>query len=216
MVWVDPFKAVAIGGVKLKVPASQAAQALLIIEAIHQNKLIDESGEYAMEEAVSAEIARQNEVLELKVRIRKDESLLERREAIQSELLSQADIAELIKGEKAVVTMLQKNDGFTWKQFLFELLDFDRSVFKYLRPKPVEYFLNKELVDIYMANEPDSLAKICPHCQSANVSYGYAIDYKWDVLYLILSFLIIAPFPLIRKKYHCYCCGCDFHQSKIG
>lgn len=98
------------------------------------------------------------------------------------------------------------------KDFLYELFDFDRSVFSYLRIKPVEYYLDKEIVDKLESKVLYNPSSSCPNCKSDNVKYGYAIDYKWDILYLILSF-VSAPFTLIRKNIHCFDCGCDFKQK---
>jgi hypothetical protein len=95
------------------------------------------------------------------------------------------------------------------KEFLAELFEFDGSIFEYLRQRPVEYYLDKEMVDLYKDTLPDTGLETCPSCNSDNVSYGYAIDYKWDVLYMILS-LISIPFPLIRKNYHCFNCGNNY------
>ena len=96
------------------------------------------------------------------------------------------------------------------------MFDFDRDVFKYLRYRPVEYFLDKEIVDNYKSKSLSDIAVICPNCKSNNTKHGYAIDYKWDILYLILSLLFLIPFPLIRKKTHCFECGFDFKKQKAA
>ncbi len=44
MVWVHPFRAVAIGGVKLKVPADSLEKARKIMHSVGQGALIDEKG----------------------------------------------------------------------------------------------------------------------------------------------------------------------------
>lgn len=51
---------------------------------------------------------------------------------------------------------------------------------------------------------------LCPYCGSENVRRGYAIDNKWNPLYLILTVLMMAPFPLFRKNYHCFDCKKSF------
>ncbi len=213
IVWVNPFKAVAIGGVKLIVPITQEDKAIQILESVKERKLRDEAGEYDVEDALSSEFSRQNELLRLKAMIRKDASLLEQGANIESEILSPPEISDLIKDELAFVAMNKKTFCFDWKQFWYELLDFDRSVFRYLSPIPVEYFLEKDLVDSYVDADKDKATCTCPKCKSDNTNHGYAIDFKWDVLYLILSLLIITPFPLVRKKYHCFNCGFDFHHK---
>jgi len=81
---------------------------------------------------------------------------------------------------------------------------------KYLRLRPVEYYLDKDLVDNYDTATDSKLDHICPNCKSDNVSYGYAIDYQWDIPYLFLSLLIFGPLPPIRKKYHCFDCGHNY------
>lgn len=50
----------------------------------------------------------------------------------------------------------------------------------------------------------------CPYCGSNNVYYGQAIDYKWNIPYLVLSFLMSVPLPFIRKKCHCFDCHSSF------
>jgi hypothetical protein len=215
IVWVNPFYAVAIGGVKLNVPNDQIDRAKLILDSINNNMLTDEIGSYDIQEALNAEITRQNEILELKSMIRKDQSLLDKVGDIKSDKLTQSDISELIKGEIEFNDLVKKHYSFSLNQFWYELFDFDRSVFRYLRPKSVDYYLDKELVDKYQEKSENIPIRICPNCNSDNVSYGYAIDYKWDILYLILS-IISVPFPLFRKKYHCHNCKNDFKHSKQG
>lgn len=63
IVWVNPFKAVAVGGVKLKVPADQLENASRILEGIAHNKLIDVDGEYELAEAFEKSMQRQKETL---------------------------------------------------------------------------------------------------------------------------------------------------------
>ena len=72
IVWVNPFKAVAVGGVKLKVPTDQIDLAEKIMSLVKQNKLIDDNGEYEMAQVFENEISRQNEILNIKTQIRKD------------------------------------------------------------------------------------------------------------------------------------------------
>ena len=95
------------------------------------------------------------------------------------------------------------------------MFDFDRSVFRYLNPRPVEYYFDKELVDNYNSDTIVKTSITCPNCKDENVNYGYAIDVKWNILYLIFSILIYAPFPLIRKNYHCFKCKFDFKYIEM-
>ena len=214
MVWVHPFRAVAVGGVKLKVPSGQADHAMSILDAISENKLNDKDGDYDISEALDKSIDRQNEILELKSRIREDETLLSRVGEIQSKILSQTEIENLALEEREFSAITKRTFSFSWKDFLSELFDFDGQVFKYLRPKSVNYYLEKELVDHHNDNPTDRLAIKCPKCKSDNISFGYAVDYRWDVLYLILSMLLSTPLPPYRKNYHCFDCKNNFKRRK--
>ncbi|MCU4173744.1 hypothetical protein [Carboxylicivirga sp. N1Y90] len=210
IVWVDPFKAVAIGGVKLKVPFDQVEKAINIMSAIKDGHLADEQGQYDIKTALDSVAARQNKILELKYKFRQDANFLDQEKSIKWDSLSPQDIADTITDEKEFAALTKKAFKFEWEQFFFELFDFERNFFKYLRPRPTTYFLDKDLVDKFHKIGNETATKFCPRCQSDNVSYGYAIDYKWDIPYLILSFLVIIPFPLIRKKNHCFACGSNF------
>lgn len=214
IVWVYPFNAVAIGGVKLKVPFEQAGKAKLIIEAISNSQLIDDVGIYDMSEALDKAILRQNEIFRIKSQIRKKELQLDKATEIKSEILTLEEIEQIIKEEKEFSLLSQKIYRFSWSEFWAELFDFNGRKLKYLLHKPVEYYLDKELVDLYDRNKEDDSITVCPRCQSDNVAYGYAIDYKWDIPYLFLSLIVRAPFPLFRKKFHCFDCGNDFKISK--
>lgn len=159
---------------------------------------------------MDAETTRQNKLLDLKYKIRQDESLLDQEEALKSFGLSAEDISELKNEEREFAALTRKAFKFEWDQFFYELFDFERSFFKYIRQRPTTYFLDKDLVEAFQVKEIYKEEDICPQCQSNNVSYDYAIDYKWDILYFILSILIITPFPLIRKKHHCFDCGFNY------
>jgi hypothetical protein len=214
VVWVHPFRAVAIGGVKLKVPGDQMIFAQQIINAINQGNLIDEHGEYQVAPVFDNEIERQNEILAIKHRIRKKPSLTDKPDSLNPVRLDQGEIKEVIGSEKEFQELSNMKLDLSWNQFLYELFDFDRSFFKYLRTRPVSYYLDKELVANYCSPVNEGTDVVCPQCKSKNVSYAYAIDHKLDVLYLILSLLIVVPFPLIRKKHHCFHCGFDFKDKK--
>lgn len=213
IVCVHPFKALAIGGVKLKVPTDQFEIANEIIKQINRGKLLDENGEYEIATILDAQFEKQMQILRIKSDIRKNPALIDKPNEIDKIGLNKEEIDLIIETERNFQILYSKKLHFTTKDFLFELFDFDRSVFRYLRIRPVEYYLDKELVDRLHSEGINKHSNFCPNCKSENIKYGFAIDYKWDVLYLIFSF-ILAPLPLIRKKYHCFDCGCDFKQKK--
>lgn len=206
IIWVDPFKAVAVGGVKLKVLLDDYSEAKKIIGLIGQGLLTDENGEYPVVDILSKEFELHNEIIRIKKRIRDDYTLLINPVIIDSEFASQIEIDELIKSEKEFQALAEKEFIFSWKQFYYELFDFDRSVFNYLRTKPVEYYLEKEIVE-RVDGQSGTLFAVCPKCSSDNTAFGFAIDYKWDVLYLVVSLVLWYPLFLIRKKHHCFDCG---------
>ena len=217
LVWVNPFDAVAIGGVKLKVPEEQAEKARQVLNSISEHKLTDSSGSYDIDEALEKAIKKQDEIFRIKSLLRKKSTLPDNADEIQSGVLTKPEIEKILAEEAEFKKLDKKEFSFSWKEFWGELLDFDGNVFGYLRQKPVEYYQEKELVERFgISSKDDVLRVICPNCQSPNVSFGYATDDKWDVLYLILSFLTTSPFPLIRKNYHCFDCGHSFkleHKS---
>ncbi len=215
LIWVHPFKAVAIGGVKLKVPVNESLRAKEIIKLVPQGKSIDDSGEYLLSDFFDYEIRKQNETLSIKNKIRNDYSLVNNPLAITSSLISEEEIKGIIEEEVKFHTYSNKKFQFSMKQFLYELFDFNRSIFKYFRTKPVDYYLEKELVDNYVKYSIPDNVTYCPRCNSDNTSFGYAIDFKWDVIYFTLSILFMTPFFPIRKKYHCFNCGYDFKKQEI-
>ncbi len=207
---VHPFYATAVRGVKLRVPSGQADMAKKLMSLIRQDKLIDSTGEYEITPVFENELIRQNEILELKSRIRRNPSLIDKPHNIKTIWLDHEEMEKVIEYEKSFQEISSRKLDFSWKQFWYELLDPDRSIFKYLRVKPAEYFLEKELVENY-ENPVDSKKQYtCPNCGSHEVSYGYAIDNRWHILYLILSLLIAFPFPWMRKNHHCFHCKHDF------
>lgn len=216
IVWVHPFRAVAVGGVKLKVPVEQFDYSKKIIDSVQHGKLLDVNGKYDQSTVFENERKRQNEILEIKCRIRENPSLLDEPQKVESVWLNRDEMNELINAEKEHQNISKRKFVFSWNQFFYELFDFDRNIFKYFRTKPVEYYLEKELTDCYKNQEEKETKLNCPRCGSDNVKYGYAIDYKWDPLYIILSLLVYTPFPLIRKKYHCFNCGYDFKKHRQG
>ena len=56
IVWVHPFRALAVGGVKLKVPEDQLERAQKIISLLETGRLCDENGAYAMADMFENEI----------------------------------------------------------------------------------------------------------------------------------------------------------------
>nr|WP_319397312.1 DUF2007 domain-containing protein [uncultured Carboxylicivirga sp.] len=210
MVWVNPFKAVAIGGVKLKVPADQLILANAILHQISEGHLNDEKGTYSLPEALKAEFNHQLEVLNIKSQIRNHPELLHHPEEIKKASLSDKEMESLLIDEKIYHHWDQQKLHFNFKDLCKELFDFEGNVFAYLRPRPLSYYLEKDLVDAFNAKTPDTKNKACPICQSDNTVHGYAIDYKWDFIYLFLSIFISTPFPLVRKKNHCFDCGHNF------
>ena len=213
IVWVHPFNAVAVGGVKLKVPADQLELAKTILEQIEQGHLFDENGAYEIAKILHSEYEKQVEILRIKSEIREKPALFDRPMEIKSSMLSRNELDQIIDSEKDFQTWSNKKFQFTAKDFFYELFDFDRDVFKYLRIRPVEYYLDQEMVDYYRSKSSSDVAVICPNCKSDNTKNGYAIDYQWDVPYLILSLLLYAPFPLVRKKTHCFDCGYNFKKQ---
>ncbi|MEI6348052.1 MAG: hypothetical protein WCP69_08920 [Bacteroidota bacterium] len=209
-VGVYPFNAVAIGGVKLKVPSDQVELAEQTLEYIKQNMLFDELGQYDTAPALENDINRQNEIFSIKSQIRKNSDLLNIPESFKSEFLSKEEISEVIASEKEFLELSNTKFVFTMTNFWYELFDPNRSFFKYFRTKPVDYYFEKELVELSNTETIPKSQTICPNCNSDDVRYGYAIDYKWDFLYLFLAFFLFMPFPPIRKKHHCFNCKTDF------
>lgn len=210
LIWVYPFRAVAIGGAKLKVPGSNLTQARKIINRLKNGQLTDENGDYSLSEIFNHEIIRQNEILIQKSRIRNDSSLINSPEKLASRILSANEIKKIVEAEKEFKTIAKRKFVFSWKQFLYELFDFERDVFRYLRPKPTDYYIEKEIVDNYIRPKESEPAVNCPNCNSDNTYFGFAIDFKWDILYLIISVMALTPLFLIRKKNHCFNCGHNF------
>ncbi len=212
IVWVHPFRAVAIGGVKLKVPVDQIQSAYEITSLIESAELIDNEGKYDLSIALDHEINKQNEVMKLKTIIRNDPSILEKKLDNNFKLLSQTEIDILLNSEKEFQLLANKKFHFTSRQFWYELFDFDRSVFNYIRIRPPEFYIERDLVRNFNSQTDATAGVKCPKCNSSNVRYGYAIDFKLDLLYLILSFLVSIPFPMFRKNYHCFNCNYNFKK----
>lgn len=213
IVWVDPFSAVAVGGAKLKVQENNYEEATTILKSIEKNTLFDSTGEYQLPDVFTSEIEFQNEILSLKSQIRNNPTLLDRSEKIQNNKLSNEILLVVIEEEKEFQRLKNLRINFSINQLLYELFDPNRSLLKYLRIRPVEYYIEKEMVTSYERGLKTQTKHYCPNCNSDNVSYGQAIDAKWDFLFLILSFLFTQPFPLFRKKFHCFDCGNNFKKK---
>lgn len=207
MAWVHPLRTVAIGGVKLKVISTQFEYAKEVIELISQGKITDGETDFEMSEVFEEDINTQNKIAELKSRIRKQASQVD---ISKPDCLSQTEFDQLIDYEKEFQTLKNKKLNFTWKQFLYELFDFDRNVVNYFRLRNNNYYLEKDLIEKYENGSNSIVEYKCPHCESNNVSYGHAIDNKWRLLYLVLSIPFFFPPPLVRKKCHCFDCDKDF------
>jgi len=217
VVTAHPFRSVAVGGVKLKVPFEQKEKALTILQKVENNLLVDENGEYKIEEIFENEIERQNIILNLRKAIQKNPKLVDNKEQIDKilglKLFSENEKNEIILNEIEFNNLRNKKFKFSWKQFWYELFDFERDFFKYLRVKPNYYYLEKDILNSFVDNEIGKLKESsvkCPKCNSLNVKFGQAIDNKYDILYLVLSLLIMTPFPPLRKKYHCFDCKHNF------
>lgn len=201
LIWVSPFDAVAVGGVKLKVPEEQAPKARQVLELISKHMLVDNEGSYNIDEALEKAIKKQDEILRIKALVRGQTKKQATADEIKSEILSKPEIEKLLAEEVEFEKLEKKEFSFSWKDFLAELFDFEGDIFEYLRQKPVEFYEEKELVERFgISAKEDTQGVTCPNCRSSNVIFGYATDDKWDVLYLIFSFLAMAPFPLIRKN----------------
>ena len=220
LISVHPFYSLLVGRIKLKVPEDQIKRGKEILKYMQQGKLTDQVGEYEITTALIHESDRQNKILELKSKIRSNPSLLDSPESLKVDWLSTTEIEDLITFERKFQDWADTEFKFSWHQFWYELFDFDRNVFLYLRPRPVDYYLEKDLVDNYMNKTKSDEKYSCPNCNSGNVSYGYTIDGKWDILFLSVSFLILfffgifTPSPFIRKNCHCYDCGHNFKRKK--
>jgi len=204
---VDPFRSVAVGGVKLKVQDADVEKAKSIISLMENNQI--------EKVIIENESVRQNIILELKKRIQENPEILNDKKELDNlfnlEYFSSEEKEDIFEKTKKFHTKSQRKFDFTWKQFWYELLDFERDFFKYLHPNSDKFNVEKDLVDNYQNKEHEEKSKvICPRCNSKNVKFGHAIDYKYDILYVVLSFFAHAPFFPFRKKYHCFDCEHNF------
>ncbi|MFO7722083.1 MAG: DUF2007 domain-containing protein [Bacteroidales bacterium] len=209
---VHPFRAVTVGGVKLKVQEADAEKAGAIMAAIRGQQLHDEDGDYDLSTAMDQSMERANEVLRLKAMIRAEHTVPDHPDAIRSELLSKEEIGLLLVEEREFAAMKQMTAVISFSEFLRLLFDYGKEAFRYLRPRTTDYHLDKELVDLFPELPGGKREVLCPKCSSDNVYYGHAIDFKPDILYLVLSVALMSPLPPFRKKYHCYHCGNNFRK----
>jgi DNA-directed RNA polymerase subunit RPC12/RpoP len=209
---VHPFRAVTVGGVKLKVQEADAEKAGTIMAAIRGQQLHDEDGNYDLSTALDQSMERANEVLRLKAMIRAEHTVPDHPDAIQSELLSKEEIGFLLAEERGFAAMTHMTAVISFSEFLRILFDYGKEAFRYLRPRTIDYYLEKELTELYMNDTEHESSLQCPNCGSDDVYYGHAIDYKYDIIYLILSLAVMAPLPPFRKKYHCFQCGNNFRK----
>lgn len=216
MITVHPFRAVALGGVKLKVPIDRFNESQHILSLLAQGRLPDENGEYVIAEVFDNEIKRQNEILALKYIIRNESIVAPEDFTYKSDYLDQSEIEDILREDIESANLYGKKFEFSWKEFFYEWFDFDRSLFKYLRSKPADYYIEKEIVDNYNKPLASEESCICPNCHSDNVAHGYAHDYKWDVPYLFVSIVLSVPIFPLRKKYHCFECGFNFKNNLRG
>ncbi len=134
-------------------------------------------------------------------------------ENIKNNNLSNEILIVVIKEEKEFQRIKNLKLNFSINQFLYELFDPNRSVLNYFRVRPVEYYIEKEIVNSYERESKIQTKHHCPKCNSENISFGQAIDGKWDPVFLILSLLFTQPFPLFRKNFHCFECGNNFRKK---
>ena len=118
IVWVDPFSAVAVGGVKLKVPQSKFKQANTILEGIKNEILTDSQGEYKVSSILYNEIESQNKILKIKSEIRESPSLIKSQEIVFNYNNSADILPIIIEEEKEFQRLKNLRFDFSMKQFL--------------------------------------------------------------------------------------------------
>lgn len=206
---IHPFYAVALGGVKISVPAVFYQEAIRIMKSIDKGYLFDREGEYLVAEALQENFEKENEILKIKYYIRQSPDMLYNYQQWKTETITEEDCKEIILEEKLFQKVSKKEFVFEWNKFLIALFDPDVNFFQYLRTKPVEYFLDKEMVENIL-NTGSASSITCPYCHSSDAAFNYAVDYKWDFLYLFLSLISFMPFFPFRKKSYCFNCGRSF------
>jgi hypothetical protein len=214
IVWVHPFRAVAIGGVKLKVPMDQVDYCKSIIDNIKRGKLIDSDGEYSCIDLLENEYFRQENIFKIKKNIRSNPTILNDldkiKHLIDPFLIDDKEFNKIISDELEFLYFRKTPKRFNRREFWDSIFDYKTHSIKSYKRRTSEYYIEKDLLENYWIMDSSKKEIICPNCKSENVKYGYAIDYKWDIFYLILSILVYTPVPLIRKKYHCFDCEYNY------
>lgn len=214
---VNPFNSVTIGGVKLKVRDDQLEMAESILQKIENHRLFDENGEYELYEIFENEIRRQECILRLRKSIHENPKILgnqfEISTILEPEWFSDTETQEIIHRETGFYNESNTKFKFSWKKFLLAFLDYERGNEKFRPGRPNEFYLEKDILNNFekAGEEADpGRGYKCPNCNSSNVRFGLAMNYRYDILYLVLSLLILAPLPPFRKNYHCFDCGHSF------
>lgn len=55
---------------------------------------------------------------------------------------------------------------------------------------------------------------VCPNCGSANVRFGPSTKSTLPFWGVILSILVVFPFPWVKKRYHCFNCDSEFRAYR--
>ncbi len=220
IITVHPFRAVSVGGVKLKVSRNDLSRAKEILSLIEDGFLVDETGVYSLDEAFDNECARQEKILGLRSRIRQDPGLLED-DKILGQIRSLCDDpGGFIAIERKYQEYREYRFRFSWEEFWTELLDFEGNIFRYFRRTPHTFHLEEELLDLSIRKQPPDIQYICPICSSDNVTRSSAIDHVWSLRVIISVFIgafIIGPGIYIpRIKCHCFNCGNNFSERRYG
>ncbi|MFZ5940220.1 MAG: hypothetical protein ACOYXB_06565 [Bacteroidota bacterium] len=72
------------------------------------------------------------------------------------------------------------------------------------------YYLSREETERCEEQSDNESGFNCPECLSGNVYFGHTTDSGWWIPYLLCFILLMSPFPLFRKRCHCFGCGTDF------
>jgi hypothetical protein len=145
---IHPFRAVAIGGVKLKVPIDKIKQSQNILNLIADNKLVDEDGEYQISEIFDNEIKRQNEILTLKYKIRSDATLLRSKIEYNNDFIGQPEFEEIIKQERKFLKSLKRNSNFHGTNSYMNYLILKGAYLNISDPNQLSITLTKKLLKI--------------------------------------------------------------------
>ncbi len=215
IVLVHPYRAEAVGGVKLKVPDALYDKSREVLSLIEDDYLVDDEGVYQLYEVFDEEIIRQERLIRLRIQIRDNPSILDEAKIIKEIECIADNPAIFIETEKQFIEYRRNKFVFRWKDFLYELLDYDGNIFKYFRSRPLLFYLEEELLDNYIRENNETVKYICPICGSDNVIKSTAVDYNWSIVQIItviLGALLIGPGVFIsRRKCHCFNCGNNYN-----